>query len=171
MRLNVTFNTSDDIPVNFNGDNDFGLDMGSVIEIQQNDHNKLINRELADQHTIDAITGLRDALNSIPAVLYDTTANWNAHIDYIPPKGAIITYSDYATIDGVDIPNFKISDGLAYLIDQPFVGDDVREAINAHIRDTTVHITAAERAKWNNKVSCSLTQLAENEYMLAFVTG
>lgn len=171
MRLKVTFNSTEDVPVNFNTDNDFGLDMGSVIEVVENDHNKLINRDHPDQHPIGAITGLQDIVNGIPVVLYDTTENWNAHIDYIPPKGAIIAYSDYATEDGVFIPNFKISDGLAYLIDQPFVGDDVRAAINQHILDTTVHISAAERDKWNNKVSCSLTQITENEYMLAFVTG
>ena len=69
MRLKVTFNSTEDVPVNFNTDNDFGLDMGSVIEVVENDHNKLINRDSPDQHPIGAITGLQDIVNGIPVVL------------------------------------------------------------------------------------------------------
>lgn len=131
MKLKVKFDTENDLRFCFNGDNDFGLDMGSVIEIKENDHDKLINRDLADQHPIDAITGLQDALNSIPTIFYDTTDNWNAQIDYIPPEGAIIAYSDYIIKDGIVIPNFKISDGITHLIDQPFVSDDMRDTLSS----------------------------------------
>lgn len=172
MKLDVVFQSlENDFKVDFKDDNNFNSCLGSYVESETSDHSALYNRDQPNQHPISSITGLQDAINSIPVILCDTTASWNAHIDYIPPKGAIVAYSDYSIIDGVDIPNFKISDGLAYLIDQPFVGDDVREIINEHIRDTTIHITAAEREKWNNKVSCSLIRLDENEYMLAFMTG
>ena len=66
MKLKVKFYSENDLHFSFNGDNDFGINMGSVIEIKENDHNKLINRDLMDQHPIDAITGLRDILNEIP---------------------------------------------------------------------------------------------------------
>jgi len=66
MKLKVKFDTENDLRFCFNGDNDFGLDMGSVIEIKENDHDKLINRDLPDQHPISAITGLQDILSSVP---------------------------------------------------------------------------------------------------------
>ena len=169
MKLNVCFNSTEtDLPVCLNSDYDVALDMGSVMEVTTSDHNELRNRDLPDQHPIDAITGLREAINSIPEVLYDTTANWNSYIDYIPPRGAIIVYSDYAYVPGAEVPNFKIGDGLAYLVDLPFVEDDLRYEFNEHIHDNTVHITAAERANWNNKVSCSVSQISGDEYLLTF---
>lgn len=66
MKLKVKFDTENDLRFCFNGDNDFGLDMGSVIEIKENDHNKLINRDLSDQHPISAIAGLQDTLDNVP---------------------------------------------------------------------------------------------------------
>lgn len=172
MKLDVVFQSlENDFDIEFKDDNNFTTDLESYIESKTSYHNELINRDLPDQHPISAITGLQEALNSVPSVLCDTTDNWNAHIDYVAPKGAIVVYTDYATINDEPVPNIKISDGLAYLIDQPFVSDDMREELLRHINDTTVHITAAERAKWNSKVSCSVSQIAEDEYLLTFVTG
>lgn len=107
----------------------------------------------------------------IPIVLYDTTSNWNANSSYIPPAGAIIIYSDYATENNINIPNVKIGDGLAYLIDLPYVSDDLRNQVLSHVSNTTVHITAAERTAWNNKVSCSTTILTSGDYRLNFTTS
>ena len=88
----------------------------------------------------------------------DTTANWNAATTFVPLKGEVIVYSDYTseTVDGqvVNIPNFKVGDGLAYVPDLPFVGDDMRRQLTAHLLDTAVHITSAEREFWNSKVRC-----------------
>ena len=172
MRLNVKFNSTDtNLPVGFNSDNDINLNLGSVMEIETGDHRKLLHRDDADQHPIGAITGLQDIVSNIPVVLCDTTANWRTYIDYVAPKGAIVIYSDYATVDDKPVPNIKIGDGLAYLIDLPYVNDDLREALLQHINDATAHITAAERAKWNNKVSCSVSQIGADEYLLIFETG
>lgn len=107
----------------------------------------------------------------IPVVLYDTKANWNSNSSYIPPEGAIIIYSDYATdSNNINIPNIKIGDGLAYLIDLPYVSDDLRNEVLSHVSNTTIHITAEERSAWNNKVSCSTTALADGDYRLNFTT-
>lgn len=85
----------------------------------------------------------------------DTTTNWNARTTFIPGKGDIIIYLDKATsTNNKVIPGIKIGDGLAYGIDLPFVGDDIAENLLNHINNTTVHITAAERTKWNNKINC-----------------
>lgn len=84
----------------------------------------------------------------------DTTTNWNERTTFIPNKGDIIIYLDKRNVNGVNIPGIKIGDGLAYGIDLPFVGDDIAADLLSHINNTTVHITAAERIKWNNKINC-----------------
>ena len=66
MKLRVKFNTENDLRFHFNTDNDFGVVIDSIYEVVENDHNKLINRNLADQHPIGAITGLQDILDSVP---------------------------------------------------------------------------------------------------------
>ncbi len=84
----------------------------------------------------------------------DATTNWNERTTFIPNKGDIIIYLDKRNVNGVNIPGIKIGDGLAYGIDLPFVGDEIAADLLSHINNTTVHITAAERAKWNNKINC-----------------
>ena len=90
------------------------------------------------------------------AVYVDTTANWNAKPQLIGKTNHVYVYSDYFMIDGMGVPGMKIGDGMAYLIDLPFVsGNDTR--LNEHIADTEVHITNAERLFWNNKVTCFMS--------------
>ena len=84
----------------------------------------------------------------------DITTNWNERTTFIPNKGDIIIYLDKRNVNGVNIPGIKIGDGLAYGIDLPFVGDEIAADLLSHINNTTVHITAAERTKWNNKINC-----------------
>lgn len=96
----------------------------------------------------------------------DTTTNWNERTTFIPNKGDIIIYLDKRIINGVNIPGIKIGDGLAYGIDLPFVGDDIAADLLSHINNTTVHITAAERTKWNNKINCE--DEATNETLVLF---
>lgn len=100
-----------------------------------------------DQRLIDQSLGIQ----------YDTTANWNSKIGYIPKAGALIVYSDYKTIekDGntVLIPGLKIGSGNAYVQDLAFLDEAVVQQIVNHIDDNIRHISAAERAFWNNKLN------------------
>ena len=66
MKLRVKFENENDLHLHFNSDNDFGLVIDSVLEVVENDHNKLRNRDLVNQHPISAITGLQDILDSVP---------------------------------------------------------------------------------------------------------
>lgn len=51
-----------------------------------------------------------------------TTEEWSQMIDYIPKAKTIIVYSDYQQDkDGNYIPGLKIADGMAYVVDLPFV--------------------------------------------------
>ena len=52
-------------------DSNMAVDFGSVQLVPEggggtNDHNALLNRNKPNQHSIDSITGLREALNGIP---------------------------------------------------------------------------------------------------------
>lgn len=94
-------------------------------------------------------------------IIVKTTAEWRGMSSYVPPKGTILVYSDHGTSNGKTVPGIKVADGLAYGIDQPFVGDDVRDSIletlNNHINDNVRHITDAERTFWNNKLNYAVT--------------
>ena len=97
----------------------------------------------------------------IPNVIVKTTAEWQAMSSYIPSKDTILIYSDYGsiTINNVsyNVPGIKIADGLAYGIDQPFVGEDVKTQVLSHINNSDIHITSTERTFWNNKLNCDIS--------------
>lgn len=71
-------------------------------------------------------------------VFYDTTAGWNAQTTLVSRAGVIYVYSDYKVESGKNIPNIKVGDGLAYVVDLPFMNMDVTEV---------------QKTFWNNKVT------------------
>lgn len=92
----------------------------------------------------------------------DTTENWNTKTEFVPMRGEIIIYTDHATIKddfGIDInvPGVKIGDGNAYLIDLPFVGDEVRYQLlmelRRHEENPVIHVTQGDRDFWNAKLN------------------
>ena len=87
----------------------------------------------------------------------DTTEHWNAQPQLVARKDHIYVYSDYLNIDGKNVPAIKIGDGTSYLIDMPFVSGN-NDVLSAHIEDNVRHITAEERALWNSKVTCFVSQ-------------
>ena len=96
-------------------------------------------------------------VSDIP-IHYGTTEHWNSQPDLIGKKSHIYVYSDFgeAEIDGeiVSVPNIKIGDGNAFLIDNPFLTASVEDLLKLHIDDSSVHISDHERDLWNNKVRC-----------------
>lgn len=82
-----------------------------------------------------------------------TTAEWSALTSYVPKKGEFCVWSDYKVKDGVNYAGIKVGDGMAYAVDLPFVGGEFGDILADHINDNVIHITAAERLFWNNKVS------------------
>lgn len=96
---------------------------------------------------------------------YGTVGYWNSDPTVIAQQGTIYVYTDYYTVDDEPVPNFKVGDGTSFLIDMPFVS----AAMDDHIRDIVRHITAEERAKWNNKVSVQIAP-SDSENLM-FITG
>lgn len=101
----------------------------------------------------------------------DTTANWNRAIGFIPLDGEIIIYTDYKTVTEVvgnttvtkNVPGIKIGTGNAYVQDLPFMDDETREALMAHISNTDVHVTLNNKAFWNNKLNYDSTLEVNDE--------
>lgn len=111
------------------------------------------------------------AVNTRIQMKRDTTANWNRAIGFIPLDGEIIIYTDYKTVTEVvgnttvtkNVPGIKIGTGNAYVQDLPFVDDETREALMAHILNTDVHVTLNNKAFWNNKLNYDSTLEVNNE--------
>lgn len=88
------------------------------------------------------------------AVEFGTMEHWDSRTEYIPTKGTICVYEDHTVVDGNNFPAIKIADGLAYLIDQPFIGEGEMMIVMEHIMNDSIHVTEQEKEFWNNKVSC-----------------
>lgn len=106
---------------------------------------------------IDSIMGI------CSPVYYDTQQNWDSQTFLISERRAIYVYYDHAYLnDGhgnrYPVPAIKIGDGTSYLIDMPFVNDDVTVELARHINNTVIHVTQQEKDFWNNKVTCYLDE-------------
>lgn len=97
-------------------------------------------------------------------IMIGTTTEWEQRSSYVAPAGTIIIYTNHGTYtmnnSTITVPGIKISDGLAYVVDLPFVGDDVaatiRNELNNHINDDLRHITNEKRTFWDNKLNCDI---------------
>ena len=105
----------------------------------------------------------------IASVFYNTIEGWNAQRDLIAQKGALYVYTNASEVDGVLIPDLKIGDGTSYLIDAPFLTSTTIEQLNAHIRNTEVHVSSEDRIRWNNKVRAYHSTVEEET--LVFTTN
>ena len=101
-----------------------------------------IKKFLNDLNPI-AFTGVSDNIH------YGTTEYWNSQSTLIGENNHIYVYTDYTTIttDGEtkNVPNIKIGDGNAYLIDNPFITTSIENLLQSHIGDNIKHITDDER--------------------------
>lgn len=102
-------------------------------------------------------------LDGVSDMAYGTRVEWEAQPDFVPHQGQIVVWSDHgkANVGGVevDVPGFKVGDGNAYNLDLPFVGDDVASRImselSGHVSNSSIHVSASDRSRWNGSVSVS----------------
>jgi hypothetical protein len=114
-----------------------------------------------------------DTINTRLKVKTDTTANWAlVSGTFTPLKGEIIVYSDYQTVgegnEQTVIPGIKIGTGNAYVGDLPFVDQDTRATLLAHISNSGIHVTGRQKAFWSNKIDIdeSSGQEVRNETLI-----
>lgn len=105
------------------------------------------------------------ALADASHIYYDTTANWNSRSTLVAEAGALYVYSDHSVVNGENVPGVKIGDGLAYLIDMPFVADDIANSITTHINNSAIHVSSNDRRYWNNKVT-AIIDLLDSEHLI-----
>ena len=100
---------------------------------QQIDTDSATLSELADV----ARTGSYNDLIDKP-LSEGTSEFWKSQTTYIPRKGEIVIYTDYGQDEkGNNIPNFKVGDGNAYVMDLHFAGCDF--LLQMHINNKSVH--------------------------------
>lgn len=134
------------------------LQLGNAVSGTR-DYNRLVNKP-----TINGVelTGHQTS-ESLYIVSENTVSGWAQTPTYVPKKGEIILYTDYAQDDQENpLPAIKMGDGSAFVADLPFVNDDIRINLLEHINDRVVHITNAERNFWNNKLNYEYDMGDEN---------
>ena len=104
-----------------------------------------------------------------------TTEEWNGDISLISQKGVIYVYSDYIieeTESGEKInnPGIKIGDGLAYIVDLPFINGYIEKELLKHINNSNIHVTLDEKNFWNNKFRCYISTKNNDQQNLIFTT-
>ena len=101
---------------------------------------------------------------------HDTTANWNAATGFIPMAGEIIIYTDHKTkvVNGetVYIPGVKVGSGNAYVQDLAFLGESEAADLLTHTGNADIHVTAADKAAWNNKLNVNDNVETINEVLI-----
>lgn len=94
--------------------------------------------------------------------------NWDLNPNFLSEKNVLYIYTNYAIINKDDkeiaIPGLKIGDGKSYLIDLPFVNNssNFNEILIDHINNNIIHISAADRLFWNNKLNLTLREQEQN---------
>ena len=162
MKLNVRFNESDstmNVGLDNSRDESFGVKFGDIRYVGgggTGDYNELTNRPSINSVVLEGDLSLSDL--GYGAVYYGSTSDWNSQINLIAERGAIYIYSDYTYIedqsgDQIPIAGLKIGDGTSYLIDMPYESEANSTMLIEHIANNDIHVTAAERTKWNNKVT------------------
>lgn len=112
-----------------------------------------VNGTMQGRQSISGVLQL--AALSGKEIVSNTVAGWNAQSGLVSAKNIIYVYTDYKVVDGQPVPNIKIGDGNAYLIDLPFV-----------VGETSV--TQEQIEFWNGKASVMIDPF--NPERLVFYT-
>jgi len=128
------------------------------VEVGTTFHNLLHNLDyLSSGHT------------GFAGIEFGTTAQWNSRPDYRPVEGMIVVYTDYAKdSQGKDVYGIKVGDGNAYLKDKGFIAGNIADILREHINNEVIHITEAERQRWDNKINLEKPTTPGMEDLLIF---
>ena len=154
--LNIDFHNPNNIDANFGSNDQFNASQNSQQQMNAGfGSGGQLNTDFNSNSPMNAEFAVGGS------IYYDTKENWNAQRQLIAKRKAIYVYSNYSYIEDevgnrTYIPAIKIGDGTSYLIDMPFVSDDIRKEIMDHITQDGIHVTERDRFFWNNKV-CAFT--------------
>lgn len=125
--------------------------------------NLIYPKTSADNVMYNESLSIKDKVDNISSPVQSNTKEyWDSNKTLISIKNVIYVYTNYKqSKDGDNIPGVKIGDGLAYLIDLPFIDVEITE----HITNTTIHVSQQDRDKWDSKVKCFISEVdTENLY-------
>ena len=108
---------------------------------------------LTNKPSINGVTLVGNMTSTdLKFVSENTTEGWASIPDYMPQQGEICLYTDTGKL--------KIGDGLAYIADLPYLSEaqiqPALDALQAHINDTSVHVSQDDRNTWNAKINCEV---------------
>ena len=106
------------------------------------------------------IQGINNMLIGKANIIVKTTAEWRSNLA-VSQTNTFYVYSDRTVENGILYPGIKVGDGTSYIVDLPFI-DDI---FYAHINNSTIHVTAAEKEFWNNKVRTQDSEV-QNENLI-----
>ena len=172
------------------------LDTGSTIEMEVDNNNYNLDfgisinpgtssggnyNMLRNKPSIEGIVLQGDSLLTdfgTNNIYFNSTEGWDSQRDLIGKKGAMYIYSDHNQLvkDGqtINVPGIKIGDGLAYLIDAPFIDNALSQNVVDMITSETIDqleqanrlVSVADRIRWNNKVSAVMDSGLESENLI-----
>ena len=105
-------------------------------------------------------------LDKVVGIYSGTTEYWNSQVGYIPGAGELIIYTDYKSVDGKDVPGIKVGSGNGYVQDLAFVSEADSDALFEHINNTNIHVSAAEKERWNGKLNVTDNQEVVEETLI-----
>lgn len=167
QKLSVDFNVVNNISVGIDNTQPVGVQMNSdpAVRAQFNSDSAISAMFNSDVLPLDVQLGMVYIVGGCK-VLYASTETWNSKPQLMSDRGYIYIYCDYRQNEkGQNIAAMKVGDGLAYLIDLPFID----ELVYNHISDVVRHITQQEREFWNNKVRCYIQNIEDDT--LVFTTN
>lgn len=125
---------------------------------------------LANKNEVGATDIVMLDPESLSRVESGTTAYWNSKVDYIPPEGALIIYTDYYSeaVDGETVyyPNIKVGSGNGYVQDLVFIGQHETQLLLDHITNLNIHVTSNDKLNWNNKLNIDDANEVINEILI-----
>ena len=87
-------------------------------------------------------------VRSYAHIYSNTVEGWGQQPTLRSEKDAVYIYTDALDDNGVDIPRLKIGDGMAYVVDLPFLNTLEIE----HINNAAIHVSTEDRLNWDGKV-------------------
>ena len=149
----LTFDNEACFDMGFEDQSEWTTSMEQVVPLLINDYEDLVNKPSINGVTLDGNQTSED----LQIILRGSTSYWNEQIGLIAQAGTVYIYTDHQVVDNGDgtftfYPAIKIGDGTSYLIDMPFTTSE-NPVVNAHILDSTIHVTAEEKEFWNKKWS------------------
>ena len=147
VAVNFTLENDDPVNAEFQVQPDVTFTADIKTETGTKDHNQLVNRDLADQHPIDAITGLREALDN---VVNNIEGGRNIEVDRQGDR-AIINSTTFVFEQGIASDVWVITHNLnkapsITLVDSSGAEFQARKVYNS-LNQVTIYLNGATTGK------------------------